>query len=120
MSLRLCNYLFAILLAMIVNLCLKAVGALLINALLIIPAATAANLCRNMRQLFWTTIAISVTLSVLGLWLSFEVVIPMAGGDLTFGPGGATVVLNALLFIASMLVAGPRRKGLFGAAAKPA
>jgi zinc transport system permease protein len=120
MSLRLCNYLFIILLAMIVNLCLKAVGALLINALLIVPAATAANLCRNMRQLFWTTMAISVTLSVLGLWLSFEVVIPMAGGDLTFGPGGAIVVLNVLLFFVSMLVAGPRRKGLFGAAAKPA
>jgi ABC-type Mn2+/Zn2+ transport system permease subunit len=87
---------------------------------LIVPAATAANLCRNMRQLFWTTMVISVTLSVLGLWLSFEVVIPMAGGDLTFGPGGAIVVLNVLLFFVSMLVAGPRRKGLFGAAAKPA
>src|SRR5262249_9502512 len=46
---RLCNYLFIVLLALIVNLCLKVVGAMLINALLIVPAATAANLSRNMR-----------------------------------------------------------------------
>ena len=41
---RLCNYLFVILLALIVNLCLRTVGVLLINALLIVPAATAVNL----------------------------------------------------------------------------
>src|SRR5262249_16315560 len=45
---RLCSYLFIALLALIVNLSLKIVGALLINALLIVPAATAANCCRNM------------------------------------------------------------------------
>src|SRR5206468_1542411 len=55
---RLCSYVFIVLLALIVNLCLKIVGALLINALLVVPAATAANLCRNMRQLFWTTIGL--------------------------------------------------------------
>ena len=41
---RLNNYLFIVLLALIVNLSIKAVGALLINALLVVPAAAAANL----------------------------------------------------------------------------
>ena len=53
---RLANYLFIVLLALIVNLCLRSVGVLLINALLIVPAATGVNVCRNLRQLFWFTI----------------------------------------------------------------
>src|SRR5207248_6586064 len=52
---RLCNFAFIVLLALIVNLSLHTVGALLINAMLVVPAATAANLCRNVRQLFWRT-----------------------------------------------------------------
>ena len=47
---QLVNYLFIILLALIVNLCLRLVGALLINALLIIPAAAAVNVSRNMHS----------------------------------------------------------------------
>ena len=49
-------YLFVILLALIVNLCLRYVGVLLINALLIVPAATAFNLGRNLREVFWLTV----------------------------------------------------------------
>ena len=73
---RLCNYVFIVLLALIVNVCLKTVGVLLINALLIVPAATAANLCRNMRQLFWRTIVLCLVISCFGLWLSSQVRLP--------------------------------------------
>src|SRR5262245_20102446 len=52
-SVTLNNYLFIILLALVVNLSIKAVGALLINALLVVPAAAAANVSRNLRQMFW-------------------------------------------------------------------
>jgi len=92
---RVCNYLFIVLLALIVNLCLKIVGALLIIALLIVPAATAGNLCRNMRQLFWVTIALCLFVGVVGQWLSWEV--DIAGG------GGSIVVLSVVLFFLSML-----------------
>jgi zinc transport system permease protein len=102
-SQRLCSYLFIVLLAMIVNLSLKAVGSLLINALLIVPAATAGNLCRNMRQLFWTTIGLSLFAGVVGQWLSFEVRIPLDRGErLLFGPSGTIVVITVVLFFASM------------------
>jgi zinc transport system permease protein len=43
--LRWCNYLFIVLLALIVNLCLRAVGALLINAMLVVPAAVISDRC---------------------------------------------------------------------------
>lgn len=108
---RLCNYLFIILLALIVNLCLRIVGALLINAMLIVPAATASNLCLNMRQLFWTTILLSLSVGVLGTWLSFAVRIPLGPGEpLTFGIGGTIVVLSVILFFLSMIV-GPLLRG---------
>ena len=50
-SLRLNNYLFILLLALIVNFSIVTVGALLINAMLIVPAATASNIARNLRQM---------------------------------------------------------------------
>src|SRR5262245_14007933 len=61
---RVSRYLFIALLGLIVNLCLQVVGVLLVNALLIVPAATAGNFARNMRQLFWG----AVTLGLLAGW----------------------------------------------------
>ncbi len=103
---RLCNYLFIVLLALIVNLCLKIVGALLINALLIVPAATAGNLARNMRQLFWWTIGLCLFVGVTGLVLSWEVGLPVSGQakPIYFGASGTIVVVSVLLFFVSMVV----------------
>jgi zinc transport system permease protein len=98
-----CNYLFIIILALIVNLCIKAVGALLINAMLVVPAATAANFGRNLRQMFWTTIAFSFFAGIGGLWISNAVRLPIPGSEpLEFGPSGTTVVLSVLLFFVSV------------------
>ncbi|HEV3145361.1 MAG TPA: metal ABC transporter permease, partial [Gemmataceae bacterium] len=67
------NYLFIVLLAFIVNLGLQAVGLLLINAVLIVPAAAASNISRNMRQLFWWTIGLSVAAGLGGQLISDRV-----------------------------------------------
>jgi zinc transport system permease protein len=99
---RLVNYVFIMLLALTVNLSLRFVGALLINALLIIPAATAVNLSRNMRQLFWRTIGLSFFLSILGQWLSWDVGMAM-GAKKTIGLSGTIVLLNVLAFLFSMV-----------------
>lgn len=97
------NYVFIILLALTVNLCLRFVGALLINALLIIPAATAINLSRNMRQLFWRTITLTFVLSILGQWLSWEIGMGALGEKIKVGLSGTIVLLNVLAFIFSMV-----------------
>jgi len=104
---RLCNYTFIVLLALIVNLCLQTVGALLINAMLIVPAATAANLCRNMRWLFWTTIGLGLVVGLAGQWLSWEITVADAARSndpISLGVGGIMVVLSVLLFTLSMVV----------------
>jgi len=102
---RLCSYLFIILLALIVNLCLKVVGAMLINALLVVPAATAAIWCRNMRQLFWVSIGLCLFFGIGGHWLSSEIHLPPArSGEPPTRPGesGTIVVLAVLVFALSM------------------
>lgn len=102
-SIRLNNYLFILLLALLVNLSIRAVGALLINALLVVPAATAANCARNLRQMFWLTILFCVGAGLAGMWLSTELAIPVAGHEIRFGPSGTIVVVSVFGFFLSML-----------------
>jgi zinc transport system permease protein len=116
---RFCNYLFIILLALIVNICLKAVGALLINALLVVPAAAAANLCRNMRQLFWASVGLCLLAGFGGQFLSWELMTSEAlyRSRIRVSEAGMVVVLTVLLYVVSMLL-GPvrRRRGWLAAA----
>lgn len=100
---RLLNYLFIVLLALIVNLCVKAVGALLINALLVVPAATAANLGRSARGMFWWAIAAALLSCVGGLWVSCTCELPVRRGTpLPLAPSGTIVVIAITLFFASL------------------
>jgi zinc transport system permease protein len=95
------RYTLIILLALIVNLCLQIVGVLLINGLLIVPAAAAANLSRNLRQHFWWTLGLTVGCGALGQFLSWEINVRYPGST---GIGGMIVVLVSLSFFLSMAV----------------
>ncbi len=63
--------LFVVLIALIVMLSIKWVGILIINALLILPAAASRNLAANMREYHLFSICISVFSGLLGLILSY-------------------------------------------------
>ncbi len=79
---------FGILLALLVMVALKAVGLLLVTALLVVPGAAARNLAKSAAGLFWWASAQALIASVLGLYLSF------VWGSAT----GATVILICVLF----------------------
>jgi zinc transport system permease protein len=98
---RLVNLAFVLLLAVIVNVCLRCVGALLINALLVVPAATAMNLSRNLRQVFWWTVGLCVALSVGGEWLSWETE-ALTGKPI--GTPGTVILLAVVLFVLSAVL----------------
>jgi zinc transport system permease protein len=102
------NYVFVILLAVIVNLCLRFVGALLINALLVVPAATAVNLSRNMRQLFWGSVLLCLGVSLVGLAVSWEVE-ALSDGRTKLGIPGTIILLSVTLFGLSLLAEPIRR-----------
>lgn len=112
---RLFNYVFVILLALIVNLSLKTVGALLINSMLILPAATASNLSRNLRMMFWLSLGFSLLAGFVGVWIASTVHIPdpSGGQPIVFGWGGTIIVVSMFLFFGSMLL-GPRLRGARG------
>lgn len=109
--LRVNNYLFIVLLAVVVNLSIKAVGALLINALLVVPAAAAANLARNLRQMYWLTVVFCVASGLGGFWLSTTVSVNVGTGQpVKFGPSGTIVVTAVGLFFASVAAAAVRAR----------
>ncbi|MFO0821607.1 MAG: metal ABC transporter permease [Gemmataceae bacterium] len=104
LSVALNNYLFIVILAMVVNLSLMAVGALLINALIVVPGAAAANVSRNLRQMFWLTFAFCLGSGLLGFALRNSFELRVGGGEpIPFGPSGLIVVTSVALFFATMV-----------------
>jgi zinc transport system permease protein len=109
------NYLFVVLLAVVVNLSVYAVGVLLINALLVVPAAAAANVSRNLRRMFWFTLLGCVGCAVVGYRVSSSTVIAIGEVELSPGPSGAVVLTCVGWFFASLVIRAVRRR-FFGAA----
>ena len=68
---KLLENLFIVLVAIIVMLSIKWVGVLIINALLILPAAASRNISKNMRQYHFWSVIFSVISGILGLVISY-------------------------------------------------
>jgi len=100
---RLCRYLFIVLLALIVNLSQQITGTLLINGLLIVPAATAANFARNLREMFWGSIVIAVFVGAAGNLLSWEISCQFHQ-HFSVGVSGTIIVLSVMLFALSAVI----------------
>ena len=64
---------FAVLTALIVMVSIKWVGILIINALLILPAASSRNIACNMREYHFFSVVFSVFSGVMGLIVSYYV-----------------------------------------------
>jgi zinc transport system permease protein len=86
--------LFAVAVAVAVTACIQWVGLLVINSMIILPAAAARNLARSMTRYLWLSVAISLAAGVTGLIASYYWATAT----------GATIVLAAMgLFLASLL-----------------
>ena len=70
-SVRLVEDIFAMIIALIVTLSIKWIGILLINALLILPAASSRNISSNMREYHKYAILFSMFSGVIGLVVSY-------------------------------------------------
>jgi zinc transport system permease protein len=68
---KLMDNLFAVLVALIVMLSIKWVGILIINALLILPAASSRNISSNMREYHLFSLVFSLFSGVVGLFVSY-------------------------------------------------
>lgn len=86
--------LFMVLVAVVVTVSIKWVGILIINSLLVLPAAAARNLAKSMRSYHILTICISLFSGVSGLILSYY-----AGT----AAGGTIVLVAAALFFVTFV-----------------
>ena len=94
------EYLFAVLVALVVMLSIRWVGILIINALLILPAAASRNLSVNLREYHFFALLFSVFSGVLGLILSYY-------ANVATGP--TIVILAAVIYFATYVYG---KKGL--------
>ena len=84
------EYIFTILVAIIVTISIQWVGILVISSMMILPAESARNISNNIRQYHIYSISIAVISGILGLFLSYH-----------FGCAtGATIVLISSVFFA--------------------
>lgn len=90
-----------LLLAVTVAVAIKVAGALLITALLIIPAAAARSLARTPEEMAAGAVGIGVVAALAGLWLAFRLDTPV----------GPTIVVAALALFALAQVAWGRGRG---------
>ena len=88
------NFIFTLLLAGIIAISIKMIGALLITGLLLIPAATARSLSSNPRQMVIISILVGIISVILGLFSSLE---------LNTASGPSIIVAALVLFILSLI-----------------
>lgn len=84
------EYMFTIIVAVIVTISIQWVGVLIISSMLVLPAAAARNISNNMRQYHIYSIAIALISGLTGLILSYY----------SGSASGATMVLISSLFFA--------------------
>jgi zinc transport system permease protein len=86
------EYAFAAFLSLLVMFCIPIVGALVVTAFLVIPAAAARNFAANAGAVFWWAVGIALSSGLIGLFIA----------DKYDTPVGATIVLcNAVWFATS-------------------
>ena len=99
-SVRLTEKLFVVIVAVLVTISIKWVGILIINSLLVLPAAAARNIARSMRAYHVYSVGISMISGVTGLILSYYL------GT----AAGGTIVLTAAAFFFVTFAAARLRK----------
>jgi zinc transport system permease protein len=94
---HLLEYVFVLLVTVLTVACVKIVGAVLVEALLLIPAAAARNLNRSIRGFVLWSIAFSTVSCLVGVYA------PMRW-DLPVPSGGAIILTAALIFLFTMII----------------
>lgn len=89
------EYIFIILMTIVVVASLKLIGALLVLVLIVVPAAGAQNVVSNLRQFVWVSIVFSTISTTVGLLLSALFPIPS---------GAVIVLVSSLLFYSTLIL----------------
>jgi len=88
------NFIFTLLLAGVIAISIKMIGALLITGLLLIPAATARNISNSPNQMVFLATLVGIISVIAGLFTSLE---------LNTSSGPTIIVVALILFIISLV-----------------
>ena len=94
---HLLEYVFVLLVTILTVACVKIIGAVLVEALLLIPAAAARNLNRSMRGFVLWSIAFSTISCLVGIYAPMRF-------DLPVPSGGAIILTGAAFFLVTMII----------------
>ena len=94
------EYLFVVLLTLAIVVSLKIIGAFLVEAMVVVPAAAARNLARGTRSYLLWSVATAFLAGVAGLFISSRFLVPT---------GGAVVLAMSLLFFVTLAFGGLRK-----------
>jgi len=94
---RTLEYVFVVLLTFVTVACLKVVGAVLVEALLLIPAAAARNVSRTLGQFVTGSIVIATLSCLLGVLLPMQLELPVP-------TGGAIILVAASIFVLTTII----------------
>jgi zinc transport system permease protein len=93
LPIRYLNIMISILTALVISAAIKIVGALLVSALLTVPAACSLALSRSFRQAILIVVIVGELAVISGLWIA---------GVWNLAPGGTVVLLLIVLLIVSL------------------
>jgi zinc transport system permease protein len=94
---QLLEYVFVVMITLITVACLKIVGAVLVEALLLIPAAAARNIVTSLRGFVFLSMAFATVSCIAGVLIPMEL-------DLPVPSGGAIILCAACLFVVTTVV----------------
>jgi zinc transport system permease protein len=94
---HLLEYVFVLLITILTVACVKIIGAVLVEALLLIPAAAARNLNRSIRGFVLWSIAFSTVSCVVGVYAPLRY-------DLPVPSGGAIILTGAAIFLVTLVI----------------
>ncbi|WP_332690998.1 metal ABC transporter permease [Halalkalibacter lacteus] len=87
-SMRIANFTFALLIALVISISMKVVGILLVGALIVIPVATSIQIAKSFKQLIGFGILFAQLAMLIGLYFSYQFAV---------ATGGMIVMINLLL-----------------------
>jgi zinc transport system permease protein len=94
------EYLFAVVLTIAILVSLKVIGALLVEALVVVPAAASRNIARGTRAYLVWSVVVALLAGAGGLAISTRLLVPT---------GGAVVLAASLIFFLTLLASTVRR-----------
>ncbi len=100
-NVNLINYIFIILIALVISVSLKAIGAILVFAMLVTPAAAAIQYSFKLNRIIVIAIAFAIISTFLGIILSFF---------FNLASGASIVIIASLIFVVSFIISPKRRK----------